>query len=97
MINGAADVDFHGRFGVDRSAVLAHLGGEVRHCPRRGIAGLETSYQHLEGRIGRLVGIPLVLELLQVIHEPARLRVVSVELEAELARLGEDVAPAGKL
>ena len=35
-----------------------------------------------------------MLELLQVLHEPARLRVVAIELEAELARLGEDVPAA---
>ena len=38
-----------------------------------------------------------MLELLQVMHEPARLRIVAVELKPELSRLREHVSAPGQL
>ena len=38
-----------------------------------------------------------MLELLEVLDQPRGLGIVPVELQPELARLGQDVAAAGKL
>src|SRR5439155_12535115 len=81
----------------NRSTVLAHLGGEIGHPPWRRVPGLKPPHEHLKRRVRRLVRVSLVLQLLEVVHEPPRLRVVTVELEPELSRLRQNVAAPREL
>src|SRR5258708_14149568 len=71
--------------------------GEVSDGPWRLATRLEPAHQQLEGRIGGFVRIAAVLELLEVLDQPPGLRVVAVELETELARLGQHVAATRQL
>ena len=89
----ALHLDLDRRLGVHGASVLPHLRGEVGDRPGRDVAGLQTADQHLERRVGRFVRVALVLKLLQMAHQPSRLRVITVELQPELTRLGEHVAP----